>query len=67
MPASGIANNTKLRRLQDDQGRPNFNVRFYALNKNGEVGGAEIRKRNGRMAVADKNGARHIDLAYLIG
>ena len=60
-----IADLTKLARLQDDEGRPNFNVRFYALNKNGEVGGAEIHNRNGRMAVADKNGARHIALAHL--
>ena len=61
-----IAKNTKLMRLQDDQGRPNFNVKFYALNKAGEVGGAEIRgSGNGKMAVADSNGSRLIDLAYL--
>ena len=61
-----IAKNTKLKRLQDENGNPNFNVNFYALNKNGEIGGAQIRKGRGRMAVADKNGARHVDLAYLI-
>ena len=62
-----IAQNTKLRRLQDENGNPNFNVRFYALNKNGEVGGAEIRKTNGKMAVADQNGARLVEMASLVG
>ncbi len=60
-----IADLTKLARLKDDQGRPNFNVRFYALNKNGDVGGAEIRNTNGKMAVADKSGVRLVDLAPL--
>ena len=62
-----IADLTKLARLQDEEGRPNFNVRFYAVNKNGEVGGAEIRNTGGKMAVADKTGTRHIALASLIG
>ena len=61
-----IAEHTKLRRLQDENGKPNFNVKFYALNKNGEVGGAEIRNTNGTMAVADKNGVRQLKLAHLI-
>ena len=59
-----IAEHTRLARLQDDQGRPNFNVSFYALNKQGEVAGAKIRGA-GKMAVADAQGARHIDMAYL--
>ena len=59
-----IAEHTRLARLQDDQGRPAFNVSFYALNKAGEVAGARIRGR-GRMAVADAEGARHIEMAYL--
>lgn len=60
-----ISDLTKLRRLQDEEGRPNFNVRFYALNKSGQVGGAEIRNTNGKMAVSDKEGTRHIALAHL--
>lgn len=60
-----IANLTKLARLQDENGRPNFNVRFYALNKAGVVGGAEIRNTGGKMAVSDKEGTRHIALAHL--
>lgn len=60
-----IAQHTLVRRLQDDQGRPNFNVKFYAVNKAGEFGGAEIRNSGGKMAVADGSGARLIDLAHL--
>ena len=59
-----IAEHTHLARLQDEHGRPNFNVSFYAFNKQGEVAGAKIRGK-GRMAVADAQGARHIEMAYL--
>jgi N4-(beta-N-acetylglucosaminyl)-L-asparaginase len=37
-----IAKQTKMRRLQDEQGRPNFDVRFYAINKRGQFGSAGI-------------------------
>jgi N4-(beta-N-acetylglucosaminyl)-L-asparaginase len=60
-----IADHTRLARLKDVNGRPNFNVTFYALNKAGEVGGAELRNSNGQMAVADRNGARLIEIAHL--
>ena len=60
-----IANHTRVARLLDDDGRPNFNVRFYALNKQGEFGGAEIHQSGGGMAVADADVARRIDVAYL--
>ena len=33
---------TRQRRLQDDQGRPTFNVSFYALNRKGEHASASI-------------------------
>ncbi len=62
-----IAEHTKLRRLQDDKGNPNFNVKFYALNKAGEIGGAEVRNTGGKMAVADKSGVRLVELAHLVG
>ena len=61
-----ISNLTKLARLKDENGKPGFNVRFYALNKNGEIGGAEIRNTGGKMAVADKSGVRHVALAHWI-
>lgn len=60
-----IADHTKLRRLTNEQGEPAFNVKFYALNKAGEVGGAEIRGGDNHFAVADANGARLVELAYL--
>ncbi|MBE0545913.1 MAG: N(4)-(beta-N-acetylglucosaminyl)-L-asparaginase [Verrucomicrobia bacterium] len=37
-----IARQTKMKRLLDDDGRPNFDVKFYAINKRGEFGGASI-------------------------
>jgi len=60
-----ISDHTKLARLQDDQGRPSFNVQFYALNMKGEVGGAEIWGGNGTFAAATAEGGRLVDLAYL--
>lgn len=59
-----IADHTRLARLQDASGRPAFNVSFYALNKAGDVAGARIRGKS-RMAVADAQGARLMDMAYL--
>lgn len=37
-----IVSKTKLPRLLNDAGKPNFNVTFYALNNKGEHGGAAI-------------------------
>ena len=37
-----IGRQTKMKRLLDKDGRPNFDVKFYALNKRGEFGGASI-------------------------
>jgi len=37
-----IAEQTKMKRLLDDRGRPRFNVNFYALNVQGAHGGASI-------------------------
>ncbi|MCI0555462.1 MAG: N(4)-(beta-N-acetylglucosaminyl)-L-asparaginase, partial [Anaerolineae bacterium] len=37
-----IARQTKMKRLKDANGRPNFNVNFYAINKRGEYGAASI-------------------------
>lgn len=60
-----IVERTRLARLQDAEGRPDFNVNFYAVNRDGEVGGAQIWGTGGQMAVADADGARLVDLAYL--
>jgi N4-(beta-N-acetylglucosaminyl)-L-asparaginase len=51
-------------RLLDEDGRPNFNVNFYAVNKVGEHGAAAI--WSGRQhAVFDAEGNRRQDSAYL--
>ncbi len=60
-----IADHTRVARLRDEEGRPNFNVKFYALNKKGEVGGAEIYGGDNTFAVADAAGVRSVELAYL--
>jgi len=60
-----ISDRTKMAFLQDDQGRPAFNVQFYALNAAGEVGGAEIWGGNGKFAAANRDGGFLVDLAYL--
>jgi len=44
MACERIARQTKMKRLLDGEGRPNFDVKFYALNKRGEYGGAAIWK-----------------------
>ena len=53
-----------MRRLQDNNGRPNFDVKFYALNKRGEFGSASILS-GAKMAVHDAKGARLVDSSYL--
>ncbi len=60
-----IADHTKLARLQDENGRPDFNVKFYALNAAGEVGGGEIWGGNGTFRAANSEGSYLVDLAYL--
>jgi N4-(beta-N-acetylglucosaminyl)-L-asparaginase len=37
-----IAHQTRMKRLLDAQGRPKFNVSFYAINKRGEFGAAAL-------------------------
>jgi len=51
-------------RLLGDDGRPNFNVNFYALNRAGEVGGASIWS-GARFAANVDGDAGHRDSAYL--
>jgi N4-(beta-N-acetylglucosaminyl)-L-asparaginase len=59
-----IADHTKVRRLQDDKGRPAFDVKFYALNKKGEYGAAGIYE-GGKLAVHDGTAARLVPAAWL--
>lgn len=51
-------------RLQDEMGRPNFGVNYYAVNKNGEHGGAAL-FAGARHAVCVDGEARLVDSAYL--
>ncbi|MEJ2634102.1 MAG: N(4)-(beta-N-acetylglucosaminyl)-L-asparaginase [Calditrichia bacterium] len=59
-----IASHTKLPYLLDKKNRPNFNVNFYAVNKNGEFGGASIYGKR-TMWVSDAKGNREVEMAYL--
>ncbi|MBT8487735.1 MAG: N(4)-(beta-N-acetylglucosaminyl)-L-asparaginase [Gemmatimonadetes bacterium] len=51
-------------RLLRDDGRPSFNVNYYAVNKNGDYGGAAIYS-GARFAVSVDGNSRHEDSAYL--
>lgn len=51
-------------RLLTEDGIPSFNVNYYALNKNGDYGGASLWS-GARFAVHDGREARLIDSAYL--
>ncbi|MFN2432641.1 MAG: isoaspartyl peptidase/L-asparaginase [Gemmatimonadota bacterium] len=59
-----IAENNVERRLQREDGRPNFNVNFYAVDKTGRYGGAAIYE-GATFAVADARGARKEDSAFI--
>ena len=63
MACKRIAASTKIPRLLDEKGRPNFNVKFYALDRRGRFGGAAI--HGGEMAVCDAKGNRKEALAAL--
>jgi N4-(beta-N-acetylglucosaminyl)-L-asparaginase len=52
------------KRLQDAKGRPNFNVRFFAVRKNGEFAGASL-YAGVKMAVHDGESARLVDCISL--
>ena len=51
-------------RLLNDRGCPYFDLQFYALAKDGRFAGATA-YQGGRYAVADAQGARLVDCAYL--
>jgi N4-(beta-N-acetylglucosaminyl)-L-asparaginase len=52
------------KRLKDDQGRFKYDVKFYAVNKRGEHGGASI-WNGGQYLIHDGNEIKKIDFAYL--
>ena len=59
-----IADHTKLPRLLYDDGRPNFNVTFYALDKKGRHGCAAIWGGR-RYTVHDGSKSKTFEGAYL--
>jgi N4-(beta-N-acetylglucosaminyl)-L-asparaginase len=63
-----IVANTVEKRLLNARGLPNFNVRFYALNKAGDYAGVGIYGAGGEstFAVCDANGAREEPLTPLL-
>ena len=58
-----VAGKTVAPHLLREDGTPNFSLNFYALNKNGEYGGANFRPA--RFAVNDGGESRIEDSAYL--
>jgi N4-(beta-N-acetylglucosaminyl)-L-asparaginase len=62
-----IKANTIEKRLLNAQGNPNFNIRFFALNKRGEYAGvAMYRAGETKFAVCTENGAQALDLEPLL-
>jgi N4-(beta-N-acetylglucosaminyl)-L-asparaginase len=63
-----IKDNTIESRLLNERGLPNFNVRFFILNKAGDYAGvAMYGTGEGAFAVCDENGAREEPLEGLLG
>lgn len=62
--ARKIVDRTRLKRLLDGDGRPNFNVSLYAVRKDGAFGAAAI-WQGASFTVADGAGARMEKCAYL--
>jgi len=59
-----IVDHTILPALLNEDGRPNFNVKFYAINKKGDYGSAAIYS-GGTFWIADAKGARLEEMAYI--
>lgn len=64
MACQRIADATKVARLLREDGKPDFNVKFYAVDKQGRHGGAAI-YGGSQFAVFDAEGNRKEDLAPL--
>ncbi|QOJ01859.1 MAG: N(4)-(beta-N-acetylglucosaminyl)-L-asparaginase [Phycisphaeraceae bacterium] len=59
-----VADRTKEKRLRDGKGRPNFDLKMYAVRKDGAWGGASM-YAGASMAVADGAGARAVKIPSL--
>jgi N4-(beta-N-acetylglucosaminyl)-L-asparaginase len=60
-----IVAQTKMKRLLDQQDRPKFDVTFYAINKQGQYGGAAIWKGSKFAVNTGEKESRHENCAYL--
>ena len=60
-----IATQTKMKRLQDDRGRPNFNVKFYAINRKGEFGSGSVWSGSKMAVNTGEETSRLVSSAYL--
>jgi N4-(beta-N-acetylglucosaminyl)-L-asparaginase len=65
-----IAQTTREKRLRTPNGRPAFGIKFYAVDKRGRYGSGSMygfgaTGKSSKFAVADANGARLEDCAYL--
>jgi N4-(beta-N-acetylglucosaminyl)-L-asparaginase len=60
-----IVHQTKMRRLLEDDGKPKFDVRFYAINKKGEYGSASIFSGGTFTINTGEKESRLLDSAYL--
>ena len=62
-----IKDNTIEKRLLNGKGNPNFNIRFFVLNKKGEYAGVSMyRSGETQYAVCTENGARALELEPLL-
>lgn len=64
MACKRIVENTKMKRLLKNDGKPNFNVTFYAINKRGEFGSAAIWS-GAKFTVNDGSTNTKLDSAFL--
>jgi N4-(beta-N-acetylglucosaminyl)-L-asparaginase len=60
-----IVRQTRMKRLLDAEGRPNFDVRFYALNKRGEFGSASIWSGGNFAINTGEKESRLVEAAFL--
>jgi N4-(beta-N-acetylglucosaminyl)-L-asparaginase len=60
-----IATQTKMQRLLDDRDRPNFNVKFYAINRRGEFGSGSIWNGSEMAVNTGEKVSRLVSSAYL--
>ncbi|MBI2618685.1 MAG: isoaspartyl peptidase/L-asparaginase [Ignavibacteriales bacterium] len=65
MACQRISEQTRMKRLLDDRGRPNFNVSFYAINRMGEYGSAAIWSGAKFTVNTGEQESSRLDCAYL--